>query len=197
MAAFRALERPHVGVPILPGVLAAALIAIAPTGASPRPQQSAAPSADERDFQSAVADFDAQRYADADRKLRPLAERLPDNFEVNELLGLVCAAEGQDDRADRYLNRAVRLKPAAAAARANLAVHLAHLGKTAAAETEFKKAVELEPASYDANHNLGELYLKAGKLTAAIPYLERAQTASPSYENGYDLALAYADTGQP
>lgn len=163
-------------------------------GAIPGPPQS---SSGEREFQSAVADYDAQRYAEAAKKLEPLAARLPNNFEVNELLGLVSAAQNREDKANRYLARAVRLKPDSAEARTNLAVNLAHQGKNAAAETEFKKAAELEPSSYDSNHNLGEFYVKTGKLAAAIPYLERAQTAGASYENGYDLALAYADTGQP
>ena len=60
---------------------------------------------------------------------------------------------------------------------------------------QFKKAVELEPRSYDANHNLGELYVRSGQASKATPFLEQAQRINPSsYDNGYDLALAYVLT---
>ena len=52
------------------------------------------------------------------------------------------------------------------------------------------------PDAFDAHHALGEFYLQAGKLTAAIPHLERARALDPAhYANGYDLALAYLETG--
>ena len=152
-------------------------------------------SAFDRDFQSAVASYEAKNYQQAQTQLEPLVGRLPDNFDVNELMGLVYAAEGQDAKANRFLVTAVRLKPDSAAARTNLAVNLARLGRNALAESEFKRAAQLEPDSFDSNHNLGEFYVRAGNLPAAIPYLKRAQSADPaSYANGYDLALACAQT---
>ena len=52
------------------------------------------------------------------------------------------------------------------------------------------------PDSFDAHHTLGEFYLQAGSCTAAIPHLERARALDPAhYANGYDLALAYLETG--
>ena len=42
-----------------------------------------------------------------------------------------------------------------------------------------------------------EFYLQAGKLAAAIPHLERARALDPAhYANGYDLAIAYLETGK-
>ena len=149
----------------------------------------------DRAFQSATAHYEAKEYAEAAKELEPLLARLPDSFEVNELMGLVYAAQGLDEKANRYLKTATRLKPNDAAARTNLAVNLVHLGKDSLAEVEFKKAVELEPQSFDANHNLGEFYVRCGKLAAAVPYLKKAQSLdSSSYANGYDLALALVET---
>jgi tetratricopeptide (TPR) repeat protein len=52
------------------------------------------------------------------------------------------------------------------------------------------------PASFQANHLAGEFYLKNNDLPAAIPYLEIAWKLDPSnFTNGYDLALAYLQTG--
>src|SRR5579864_2898987 len=56
--------------------------------------------------------------------------------------------------------------------------------------------VKLHPTSFQANRALGEYYIQQHKLEAAIPCLERARQIDPSnYENGYDLALAYLQTG--
>src|SRR5437870_3098596 len=54
-------------------------------------------SAFEREFKSAVASYDAKNYEQARKQLEPLAARLPDDFEVNELMGLVYAGQGQDE----------------------------------------------------------------------------------------------------
>ena len=44
---------------------------------------------------------------------------------------------------------------------------------------------------------LGEFYIQSGKISEAAPFLERAQKINPaSYDNGYDLSLAYAETGK-
>jgi tetratricopeptide (TPR) repeat protein len=145
-----------------------------------------------REFQSAVAQYDAGQYAQAAAQLENLLPRVPDSFEVQELLGLVYSAESQDAKAMQYLEKAVRLKPGSAEARTNLATNLVHLGKLDSAELQFHKAVELEPRNFEANHDLGEFYVRAGKLDKAVSFLEKAQRINPaSYDNGYDLSLAY------
>jgi len=66
----------------------------------------------------------------------------------------------------------------------------------AAVERRLLEAVRRTPDAFDAHHALGEFYIHAGKLAAAIPHLERARTLDPAhYANGYDLALAYLETG--
>jgi predicted Zn-dependent protease len=149
-------------------------------------------------FQSAVAQYNAGHLPEAAAQLENLVRDVPDSFEVHELLGLVYTGESQDALANPHLEKAVRLKPASAAARTNLATNLVRLGKLEGAQEQFKKAVALEPRNFDANHNLGELYVRMGKLPDAVPFLKEAQRISPSsYDNGYDLALAYLLTGRP
>ena len=111
-------------------------------------------------------------------------------------LGLVYAGQSQDAKAVEQLQIAVRLKPVSAAARTNLAASLFHSGKPALAAEQFRKALEIEPRDYDANHNLGEIYIQSRKIEEAIPLLEKAQEIRLSYDNGYDLALAYFLTGK-
>ncbi len=151
----------------------------------------------DREFQAAVAQYDAGRYAEAAAQLENLVRDVPESFEVHELLGLVYSAQSQDARANEHLQKAVRLKPDSAPARTNLAANLSRLGKPELAQQEFKKAVELEPKNFDANHNLGESYVQSRKVAEAVPFLERAQRIDPSsYDNGYDLSLAYLLTGR-
>jgi tetratricopeptide (TPR) repeat protein len=150
----------------------------------------------DRQFQSAVAQYDAGRFAEAAAQLEALLPYAPKIFEVHELLGLVYAEQSQDAKAVEQFQIAVRLKPDSAAARTNLAASLFHSGKPELAEEQFRKALELEPRNYDANHNLGELYIQSRRIADAVPLLEKAQEIRPSYDNGYDLAMAYFLNGK-
>src|SRR5436309_14492426 len=151
----------------------------------------------DREFQDAVAQYDSGHYAEAAAILENLVREAPESFEVQELLGLVYAAQSQDARATQHLQKAVHLKPNSAPARTNLAANLARLGKLDLATEQFKKAVELDPRNFDTNHNLGEAYVRSGKIADAASFLEKAQQINPSaYDNGYDLSLAYIQTGR-
>jgi len=151
----------------------------------------------DRQFQSAVAQYDAGHFAEAAAQLEHLVPSAPQSFEIHELLGLVYAAESEDAKALKHLEAAVRLKPDSAVARTNLATNLSHSGKLDLAEAQFRKALALEPQDFDANHNLADFYLQSNKIPDALPLLEQAQRINPSsYTNGYDLALAFFLTGQ-
>jgi tetratricopeptide (TPR) repeat protein len=151
----------------------------------------------DRDFQAAVAQYNAGKFAEAAAKLESLVQTVPENFEVHELLGLVYSAQSQDAKAGEHLDKAVRLQPDSVPARTNLAANLVRMGKLDPAELQFKKAAELDPQNFDTNHNLGEFYVRVGKLPVAAQSLERAQRIDPaSYDNGYDLSLAYILTGR-
>ena len=89
----------------------------------------------DRQFQSAVAQYNAGQFAEAAAQLEKLLPQAPQSFEVHELLGLVYAAESKDSKALEHVDIAVRLKPDSAAARTNLAANLsrASLRRDAAA----------------------------------------------------------------
>ncbi|GAC1633824.1 MAG: hypothetical protein NVS9B14_09110 [Candidatus Acidiferrum sp.] len=148
-------------------------------------------------FRSAVSAYEAGKYAEAVAPLEKLVKEVPDTFEVQELLGLVYAAQSQDAKANEHLAKAMRLKPGSAEARSNLAASYARLGKMDLAREQFAKAAELDPNNYETNHNLGEIYVRLGSVAKAVPHLEKAQKLnSSSYDNGYDLTLAYMVTGK-
>jgi len=169
------------------------------TSSATKPGASSSIAASDKDrlFRAGAEAYESGRYADAVGPLEKLVREAPEVFEVQELLGLVYAAQSQDAKANDHLAKAVRLKPDSVAARSNLAASYARLGKMDLAEEHFSKAVELEPATYDTNHNLGAAYAHNSKVAKAIPYLEKAQRLNPTaYDNGYDLSLAYFITGR-
>ncbi len=145
----------------------------------------------DREYQSAVSDYDAGRYALAADQLERLLPYAPNSFEIHELLGLVYASLSEDAKAELQLKTAVQLKPDSAVARTNLGTNLLHERKTALAGEQFLKALQLEPKSFDENRNMGQYYIQVGKIAEAQPLFEQAQHIKPdSYENGYDLAMA-------
>jgi tetratricopeptide (TPR) repeat protein len=151
----------------------------------------------DREFKAAVAQYEAGKYPEAATQLEKLVREVPESFEVQELLGLVYAAQSQYEKANAHLEKAVRLKPDSATARTNLGNNLFRMDKLALAERQFKKAAALAPREYEPSHNLGEFYVRSNKVPEAIPFLERAQRINPSsYDNGYDLSLAYLLTGR-
>jgi tetratricopeptide (TPR) repeat protein len=150
-----------------------------------------------RQFKSAVADYNSGHFAEAAAQLEKLVPQVPNSFEAHELLGLVYASMSQNERAIEQLQAAVRIQPKSAEARTNLATSLSRGGKMGPAGEQFRKALELEPDNFTANHNLGEYLVHSGKLAEAIPFLEKAQRdPSSSYDNDYDLATAEMLTGR-
>jgi tetratricopeptide (TPR) repeat protein len=151
----------------------------------------------DRQFRTAVAQYNAGQFAEAAAQLEDLLPHVPNSFEAQELLGLVYASQSLDAKAVEHLQAAVRLKPDSGAARTNLAASLVHAGKPELALEQLRKALQLEPQDYDANHNLGEFYIQSGKIAEARPLLEQAQHINPSsYDNSYDLAQANFLTGR-
>ena len=67
--------------------------------------------------------------------------------------------------------------------------------KAVSDEHSLEKAAH-QPGNFEANHLLGKLLLDQGKAEDALPYLEQASRMDPSdYSNSYDLATAYAKSG--
>ena len=145
----------------------------------------------EQKLQASEWYFRAHKDREAESLLEQVLKRSPDSFGANELMGLVLASEGQEDAANAFFEKAVRIQPKLAEAHQNLATNLLRLKRFVLAEQEFKQAALLSPGGYITNHDLGEFYLSRGRLPDAVAYLKKAQEARPeSYSNGCDLVLA-------
>jgi tetratricopeptide (TPR) repeat protein len=173
-------------------MLCVVLVSVCSLRAANRPEQNL-----NRQFQTAVADYNAGHLQSAASLLERLLPQVRNGFEVHELLGLCYAGLSRDDEAIEQLRAAVRIQPDSAAARTNLAASLSHAGKLQLAGVQFRRAFQLEPDNYTANHNLGEFYISTGQIAEACPFLEKAQKIHPdAYDNGYDLATAELMTGR-
>src|SRR5579859_994000 len=148
-------------------------------------------------FFSALKAYKSQEYATSQKQLEALVQKNAGNFEINELLGLVYVAQGEQEKANRFLAKAVQIRPNLTEARTRLGTNFLALNQNDQAAIQFKKAVQLAPHDYDANHNLGEFYIQTGNISASIPFLQHAQESDPAaYNNGYDLALALDQAGR-
>lgn len=151
----------------------------------------------DRIYQSAAADYDAGRYAQAADELERVLPYATRSYEVHELLGMVYASLADNAKAESELKLAVQLNPNSATTRINFGTILLHAGKASLAGEQFRRAQQLEPRDYDANHNLAEFLVEAGKIAEAQPFFRNAQVVRPdSYDNGYDLAMADFQLGQ-
>ena len=145
----------------------------------------------DQQYQSAVANYEAGRYAEAASQLEKLLPFATTSPTVHELLGLVYASLNKPEKALNELKTAVQLKPDWPEARTNLGTALLHSGNAAIAGEQFSKALELDPKSFDTNRNLGEYYVHSGKVGEGRTLLERAHQIDPnSYDNTYDLVMA-------
>lgn len=53
-----------------------------------------------------------------------------------------------------------------------------------------------DPANFEANHRLGKMLLDQDKAREAVPYLQQAAHVNPTdYQNSYELALVWTETG--
>ncbi|HEV2117747.1 MAG TPA: tetratricopeptide repeat protein [Terriglobales bacterium] len=70
-------------------------------------------------------------------------------------------------------------------------------GNSASAERTLREAATSRPADFDANQRLGKFLLDQGQPRQALPFLQRASRLKPAdYQSTYEVALAYANSGQ-
>lgn len=86
---------------------------------------------------------------------------------------------------------------AASGSAPSLADGLAPNDKGRETENKLKAALAAAPASFEANHQLGQFYCESKRYKEAVPLLEMAfQIDSVNLANSYELAIAYAGSGE-
>jgi len=107
-------------------------------------------------FQEAQDAMQRGDLATARPLLLRLHARLPQSFEVNEVLGLLYASENKLTQALPLLQMAAGERPDANVARANLGATLLKMHRASEAARELQLAVHIEPKDATTQENLGQ-----------------------------------------
>jgi tetratricopeptide (TPR) repeat protein len=142
--------------------------------------------ADRASFQKAMAAIDAGNSQAATSLLEGLHARYPSNFEINESLGLLYAADGNLSSAVPLIAVAASEKPDSDAAAANLGIAYLKTGHNADAARELSRAVQLNPQNLHAEEALGEALMELQEPVKAAAVFQRALT-----EDGENPTLIY------
>jgi tetratricopeptide (TPR) repeat protein len=152
---------------------------------------------DNRMFQQAMASLNAGNPSAAEPLLRELHGRHPDNYEIDESLGLLYASDGRLAPALPLLSAAAREKPDADVAHANLGTAYLKLGRTADAARELARAAELNPSNAATQQALGQAWMLLKQPGKAADAFEAALPANDSNPDLlYNTALALYDCGK-
>ncbi|MGA8528767.1 MAG: tetratricopeptide repeat protein, partial [Acidobacteriaceae bacterium] len=134
--------------------------------------------------------------ATAQPLLMGLHARHPDNFEINESLGLIDAQQDNLQAALPLLGAAAAEQPDSDAASVNLGVACLKLGKNEDAARALEHAVRLHPQNARAQAALGQAWMQLDQPARAAEAFEQAlATGSRDPTLLYNAALADFDSG--
>jgi tetratricopeptide (TPR) repeat protein len=119
--------------------------------------------------------------------LRSAQQRHPDDFWVNEDLGVCCmdrepALAGE---AAACFRAALALRPDNAKVRMNLGNAMTELGRLTEAESELRLATQADPDLALGHYNLGNVLMRKGDLAGAIAAYDRAIALNPGFADAH------------
>lgn len=160
--------------------------------ASPAPHgHQSLTAADATRLRQALAAYDNGQPQQAEPVLEQLRTRYPANFDIVETLGLIHAESGDFAAALPLLERAARLTPTTALARANLGTAYLKLAQPEKAVRELEAASHLEPRNQQTLINLANAEMQTGAAGAAAATFATAAALGPLDPNTtHDRALA-------
>jgi tetratricopeptide (TPR) repeat protein len=151
--------------------------------------------ADAAKLQEALAAYDQGRSAEAQPVLEELRRRHPDNFDINETLGLIHAEAGDLTRALPLLEQAAHLEPRSAIARGNLGAAYLKINQPQKAVAELEAAARLLPSDQPAETNLAHAYMETGQAARAAQAFAAAAALGPlDADTTHDRALALVES---
>jgi predicted Zn-dependent protease len=172
-----------------------AMLAVCTAGAQVNPPGDITP-ADNHAFEQAMEWMNAGNTAAAEPVLRSLHQRHPQNFEINESLGLLYAGDGRLAQAAPLLSAAAREKPDSDVVHANLGTAYLKLGQTTDAARELALAAKLNPANPATQEALGQTWMLLKEPAKAASAFEAAlRTDASNADLLYNTALALYDSG--
>lgn len=132
-----------------------------------------------RPLQEALADLEAGRLSEAERKLSAMLRQKPDWADANFYLGVARFRAGRIEEARPVLERASQLTPSRAPVWKALGAVYAAAGRLELALEAFKRACELDPEEEDACYYLGRNLYTLNRFEPALAAFEKARRAGP------------------
>lgn len=152
---------------------------------------------DQQRFQTAMEAVNRGDGATARPLLVDLQARHPDNFEINESLGLIDAGTGNLQAALPLLAAAASERPDSETASMNLGVACLKLGKNQEGARALEQATRLDPSDARAQAALGQAWMQLKRPDRAAAAFEQALAANGDDPTLlYNAALAEFDSGE-
>lgn len=120
----------------------------------------------------------------------------PFNPYILEFIGIILHKKGDLDSAIEYIKKAVDLNPVSSDTILNLGTILMEKQRYNEAAEYFKKVLSLTPESIIAKRKLGIVLMKTCRFSEAVTIFENLTETNPTYENYFDLAIAYYNNNQ-
>ncbi len=133
------------------------------------------------ELKKGFAAHQAGRLVEARQHYEKALEQEPQNGEVLYLLGIVCMAAQQIDRAIALLERCLKIKPAFAIAYNSLGNAFQSRKEFDRAIVAYRRALECEPPCLEAYCNLGAVLKTQNKISEAVAVYREALAIKPDY----------------
>jgi tetratricopeptide (TPR) repeat protein len=146
-------------------------------------------------YDRAVADFDQQKYTEAEETLRPALAEHPRDARALGLMGVILDAQKRYTEAERCYNLALEVEPNSASLLNNLGNHYLERNLPDRARTVFLRVIAIEPNHPNANLQLAQISVAAKQGEKALRYLGHlpaSDQAKPAAQLLRAKALAYA-----
>jgi len=146
-------------------------------------------------YERAVADFDQQKYAEAEAVLRPALAEHPRDGRALGLMGVILDAQERYEEAERCYNLALEVNPRDASLLNNLGNHYLQRNLPVQARAAFLRVIAIDPNFPNANLQLAALSVDAKHGEQALRYLGHlpdSDRAKPAAQLLRAKALAYA-----
>jgi tetratricopeptide (TPR) repeat protein len=139
---------------------------------------------------SAIDCISSGNISRAKSLLRAAAKNLPNNSEINRLMGVAEAISGNQVMALDFFNKAIKFDSKNSNAYSNRGNIYSDMGNTGAAIDDYFAAIKLEPNNCEAFYMRGLTYEKLEQIELAIQDYSKAISINPGYVDAYLNAVA-------
>ncbi len=148
----------------------------------------------QRNFQQAVACFQAGRLEEADTFCRKILKQSPGLSDALHFRGLIACRSGDPRKGTKLIREAVAASPDNADFRVNLGNAYREMGRADDAIKQYRAALKIKPDIPELRNGLGTMYKDRGDEEAAEREFQQALKLRPDFAQAhYNLAALYLE----